>query len=476
MIYLTLYNNLWIKVDSNDINSLHLINDYFSYFIEGAQYSKKYKSGVWDGKVYLFSSKYRTLPYGLLFELIKLLKHNNYEVKASDEVKQIYSNNNCDSIIIPKSTLYDYRPYQQEAITRAITYKKCILRMCTSSGKTLTIYGIVNSINCQQPDTKHLIIVPRVDLVNQFKQDFIDYGINNKIIGTVDSKNKEWNKKIVISTWQTLKNNKNHLKEFDSIIVDECHGTQAKELSNILQSSNAEWRIGCTGTLPEDDVSVANIKSFLGPVVIDIPSYYLMKQKYIASCRVEIVKIHYNHNFNGEFNETKDRIFQDTYRLQVLDSIIRKLDKTCLFLVGKIETEGEFLKQHLIDSGIYDTNKIVFISGQMKSNERQKWKEKFKDPNEKFAIIATYGVFQLGINIPNLSYLVFAAPFKSKIRILQSIGRCTRKHCSKDGAVIYDIVDMNNRWFPAAGNKRLNFYKQENFNVNVSKYEEVDST
>jgi superfamily II DNA or RNA helicase len=88
-----------------------------------------------------------------------------------------------------------------------------------------------------------------------------------------------------------------------------------------------------------------------------------------------------------------------------------------------------------------------------------------QNPDKKYIICATYGTFSTGINIPNLGHLIFAAPYKSKIRILQSIGRVLRKHASKNGAIIYDLVDHNNKWFPKYGDIRLRFYDKEKFEV-----------
>ena len=62
------------------------------------------------------------------------------------------------------------------------------------------------------------------------------------------------------------------------------------------------------------------------------------------------------------------------------------------------------------------------------------------EKSDNATIIASYGTFSTGINIENLDNIVFASPSKSKIRILQSIGRVLRK--GKTGkATVYDIAD-----------------------------------
>ena len=56
-------------------------------------------------------------------------------------------------------------------------------------------------------------------------------------------------------------------------------------------------------------------------------------------------------------------------------------------------------------------------------------------------IVASLGVFSTGINIRNLHNLIFAHPTKSKIKVLQSIGRVLRKADDGRKATVFDIVD-----------------------------------
>ena len=143
MIYLTLYNNLWIKIDTEDITSLNLIKEHFSYRPEGYQFSKLYKSGAWNGYIQLFDYRNRMLPYGLLFDLIKLLKNNNYDIQASDEVKNIYKNYSYDSISFNYDLKYYPRYYQDEIIKSCIKHKCGVFSSATASGKSLSLAYIV---------------------------------------------------------------------------------------------------------------------------------------------------------------------------------------------------------------------------------------------------------------------------------------------------------------------------------------------
>jgi superfamily II DNA or RNA helicase len=70
------------------------------------------------------------------------------------------------------------------------------------------------------------------------------------------------------------------------------------------------------------------------------------------------------------------------------------------------------------------------------------------------------------VNIPSLKYIVLASPFKSKIRVLQSVGRALRKHIDKvNGAIIYDIVD-DCKYLDDHGEKRMRYYASEGHTIN----------
>ena len=70
------------------------------------------------------------------------------------------------------------------------------------------------------------------------------------------------------------------------------------------------------------------------------------------------------------------------------------------------------------------------------------------EQQENSLIVASYGTFSTGVNIRRINNIVFAAPSKSKIRVLQSIGRGLRTHKDKDSIRLFDIVDdiRNGKW------------------------------
>ena len=122
------------------------------------------------------------------------------------------------------------------------------------------------------------------------------------------------------------------------------------------------------------------------------------------------------------------------------------------------------------------TNKnIFFMSGDTKAQLRENIRQHVKNHHSDNIILASSGVFSTGVNIPSLHNVIFASPTKSKIRVLQSVGRILRKHDSKNVATVYDIADKiyeNKRNYVYSHfEERYRYYIEEDFNL---KYYEID--
>ena len=56
-------------------------------------------------------------------------------------------------------------------------------------------------------------------------------------------------------------------------------------------------------------------------------------------------------------------------------------------------------------------------------------------------IISSFQVFAVGVNIPNLHHIIFAASYKGRIRVLQALGRGLRKALGKFRMTLHDVCD-----------------------------------
>lgn len=468
-VRIKLHSPMSIQIVTEDVDYVKLMKEEFTAYVEGFRFMPAYKSGGWNGQVCMMHKFHHTLPYGLLFDLIKIHKKECPRTKLSidPEVKSLF---NID-YLKPTYNLKHYPyPYQEDCINAALKTSKGIIRSATASGKSLVISYIVKTL-IENSTNKIIIVVPSVQLVSQFYDDMMEYGMDKLFIGRVYSKKKEWDKPVVISTWQTLSKNLMRVPDYHAIIVDEVHGAKAHELKKILsKSENAKYRLGFTGTMPGGTLDDWNVKAYLGPIMREYSSGLLAEQGYISKCNIKMLNIEYHQEeWEGTYDDVKDEMFRKDYRLKLIGNLVESLDHNILVLTGKVEKEGEYLEDYLNE---YIAEKdIGFISGRDDVEVREKWRKKC-GKKKNIILIATYGIFQQGINIPNLKYILLASPFKSKVRVLQSVGRALRKHTSKvEGAVVFDIHD-HTRFFHQHGNLRLRHYDAEKFNVDEYLFEE----
>ncbi len=458
-------DNLHIQINTKDRAYLSDVKSYFTDYVEGFRYMPRFRAGGWDGKVSMME-KGNTLPFGLLFDFLRFHKthYKHLELNVDDNVKNFFTGVDID----PDYDLNIFpRPYQIECIDTCLKHRSGIIVAATASGKSCIISYIIKSLMDNQKIHKSLIIVPTVSLVTQFKNDMIEYGIDENLIGQVYSKIKEFDRKIVISTWQTLIKNYNRLKEFDCIMCDEVHGAKAFSVKTILSKcSNTNFRFGFTGTMPTEKIDIWNVKGYLGPVLKIFTSAELADLGFISHCKVNVINFEYNDKdkYTGDYNNIKNLVFTNPNRLKYISRTIKGIEGNILILVGKVEHEGQLLESYLKKQPNLKDREIVFIYGDTKAEDREFWRQELGNKTN-IVLIATYQLFQMGINAPSLKYLMFASAFKSKIRILQSIGRTLRKHESKDHAEIYDISDQV-QFLEDHAMKRRKFYISEKFEIN----------
>ena len=270
-IQLTQINYLQYHVKAE--TSVHWsLREYFSCEIPNKQFNPKVQNGHWNGTVSFYHIGDHLMPTGLLGAFKKFCDQLSYTYEINDlEKNHEYLGHQetvdfADSVIMdPKIKPYSY---QLKSLYKVAKEQVGVLQIATGGGKSLIIYLIMQwMLELFDPDEeKILLVVPNIDLVEQMYGDFVGYGMHdayNLIHRQYGGQKGEFDKAILVSTWQSLKGkNRGYFKQFRGIIFDEVHGNK----NNSLQSKkiatncvNAEYRIGLTGTLPEETVDKMNI-------------------------------------------------------------------------------------------------------------------------------------------------------------------------------------------------------------------------
>jgi len=158
-----------------------------------------------------------------------------------------------------------------------------------------------------------------------------------------------------------------------------------------------------------------------------------------------------------------DWLIDHQKRNKFIANLAKSLDGNTLVLYRYVEKHGQILHDLLPGSH--------FIHGKIDSEDRNEIR-KIVDKSKNSITIASQGTFSEGISIININNIIFASPSKSRILILQSLGRGMRKSEDKSVCNVYDISDdlthekhKNYTLFHAA--ERLRYYIEERFDYKI---------
>lgn len=446
-------NEVHIKVNCDKDIAMELY-DYFSFYAEGFKFSPLYKKKRWDGKIHLFSYITKLIYVGLIDHIKDFAQERNYSIEIDNELQSIpeFSVQDATDFIATLNLPFQLRDYQLTSFINAIKHKRLLLHSNTSSGKSLVIYLIIRYL--QQFNKKGLLIVPSLNLVSQMYSDFKTYGydVESFCHQIYSGQDKITNKFLCISTYQSLATittnrselDKSYFEQFDFVIVDEAHQGETKSITGILSSCiNAKYRIGTTGTLKNTKINTLTLIGLFGTIYQATTTQKLIESKHISDFRIKCLNLKYNEEISKiakkwTYMQEIEFLVTNEKRNNFIKNLALSLPGTTLILFQRVEQQGKYLFKIIADN-CKDRN-AYYISGEISGDMREQIRKICLEENNAI-IVASYGVYSTGTNIPTIENIIFASPSKSRIRVLQSIGRMLRLHKNKSIATLYDIAD-----------------------------------
>lgn len=440
MFYVQRINENTVRCQTQDYDLRLQLADHFSFEVQGARHQPKVKSGLWDGRIRMYSPKYQTLPMGLLSRFVDYAKDNGIDVVFEDP-----------SLVEPADVEFDWteyvsgiepRDYQLETVNMALANRRGVYVCPTGSGKSLMIYLVLAHLRKQ--GKKALLIVPTVNLVNQMKTEFIEYGCDEDAIHTITSGAKKTNEHdITIATHQSLNRLAGEFFEpFDVAIGDECHHFKAKTLNNIMnRMPECEYRFGFTGTLDDMMMHQYAIEGLFGKADVITTTKQLMDSDVLAKIEIKALEMIYQSDecrglMWSSYQEEIQFLCAHERRNNFILELAKRLPGNSLFLFSRVDTHGK----NLLKMFECLPQPVYYVDGKVKKDKREEIRKQV-DQETHSTLLASYGTFSTGVNIKNINNVVFCSPSKSKIRTLQSIGRGLRKAEGKTEMRLYDIVD-----------------------------------
>ena len=474
-------NEVYLELEVDEDVSRELC-DYFTFEVPGAKFMPQYRNRMWDGKIRLFSPRNGRIYVGLLPYIKEYCSKKSIEYimeKGVENDRNVLRESVRDfaESLRPKSRgkPIQFRDYQIDAIWHAIQSDRCLLLSPTASGKSLIIYTLVRYYYLM--NLKTLILVPTTSLVEQMYSDFIDYGWEDKHIHRVYAGMDKGSKKpVIISTWQSIyKLHRPYFAQYGCIIGDEAHLFKAKSLTDIMaKSGEVRYRFGLTGTLDGTQTHRLVLEGLFGQVKKIISTKELIDRGTLAELKIDCIVLKHTEEECKRvryyrYAEEINYLVSHPKRNKFIENLCKNIKGNTLLLFQLVEKHGVLLYNEIKTLD----RKVFFVYGGTTTEAREKVRaitEKEKDA----IIVASYGTFSTGINIRAINNIVFASPSKSRVRVLQSIGRGLRQTEDKTMVKLFDVSD--NISYKSRQNftyrhflQRLNIYKEEQFKYEINR-------
>ena len=468
-------NEVYVGIDCPEGASYEL-REYFTFQVPGYQFTPQYRNKLWDGKIRLWDTRTRRIYRGLVPYIVKFCEEREYDWEYDNEVyDEEFSLSEAEQFISKLNLTLEPRDYQIDAFVHAIRTRRSLLLSPTASGKSLIIYLLVRYYS-----SRTLIIVPTISLVSQLATDFADYGFESdrfvhRIYGGED---KQTNKPITISTWQSLyKLPKKYFEQFDVIIGDEAHLFKAKSLASIMENlENSKYRFGFTGTLDGTKTHKLVLEGLFGTVRKVTTTKELMTQGHVADFTIKCLLLKHGDSIcqaakNFTYPQEIEYLVLNESRNKFISNLALSLEGNTLVLYQFVDKHGVIL--HDIINKASTGQRVFFVSGNVDGEAREEIR-KIVEKETNAIIVASYGTFSTGINIKNLHNIIFASPSKSRVRNLQSIGRGLRISETKTSATLFDIADdlrhkKHENFTLKHFAERIKIYSEEKFDFRIYK-------
>ena len=473
------------------------LSSHFEWYVPGYKFMPAYKNRIWDGKFRLYNTQKREIPAGVYdyvkefadvrgynIELDHCPTYGSINTKVDLDVYQLVKFIK-ELILTSKGVRIEPREYQVKGILHAIHNKSALLLSPTASGKSLIIYCVIRWY-LKNYDHNVLLVVPTTSLVEQMYTDFEDY---SKYDNTWDveeyghriysGKERNTDKRVVITTWQSIyKMQSKWFEPFGMVIGDEAHTFKAKSLTSIMSKlRDADFRIGTTGTIPDDNADCHKLilEGHFGPIYKVTTTKELMDAGTLAQMSINILLLKYSEVVCKElkkatYQEEIDFIVSNEARNNFIKNLTLDQDGNTLVLFNLVKKHGEPLYKMIYDKSAAG-RKVFFVSGSTPTDDRERIRLLTEKENDAI-IVASLGTFSTGINIKNLHNIIFASPSKSQIKVLQSIGRGLRKSETGQATEVFDLADdlhyrKRQNYTLLHSGERIKIYSKEQFDYDI---------
>lgn len=376
--------------------------------------------------------------------------------------------------------------FQVSCIAKSLMLRRGLLTVPTGGGKTEIMLAIIQYLIAITPTDEIIIVInPTILLAEQFKARSVLRGFDPGMVGVVSGSTKEYQCKVLTFTMASLllalrAKKPEVMRVLDKVkhlFIDETHHLRCTSMVEILKLlPPVTTLIGVSGSPftikePFNDSGDTLMWGLTGGPIFDVPYEYLVKIGFIARPIVHMKKIEGKLlKYPGRFQKIYDSfIVKHDRRNELIAKYAQRaveMGFKVLILVQRLPHAADIMNRLRDEKVIsvfggetsmtFDENTGDTITSKIDYND---FREEFESGGYTIAIGST--VADEGLDLPSVGFVLMAGGGKSRIKVLQRLGRGLRR--KKDGQnVVYvvDFKDMGHVYLNAHSNSRLKLYKE----------------
>ena len=355
----------------------------------------------------------------------------------------------------------------------------------TGAGKTAVGIKAIEQVN-----SSTLVVVPTLDLMDQWTQNLTKYLNGNDVYGETNQTSpqiiignlgggKENIQPITVATYDSA-----YLKmpyvgnQFELVIFDEVHHLPASGFRSIAEQIIAPYRLGLTATIEREDGLHELIPELVGGVVFQLGSRYLSEQKHLAEFNIERRQVCLTPTEQTEYNLNHSKFMTSLEKLGLripsMNNLRRlimmsnrnkiaregllarnKANEIALNSESKISELQTILHENRSAKTIIFTqnNKMVYdlsnkflipvITYKTAKDERRDVLDGFK--SGRYNVVVTSKVLDEGIDVPDAEIGIVVSGTGSGRELIQRLGRLLRPKQDGKKARLIEIVSKQTR-------------------------------
>lgn len=349
--------------------------------------------------------------------------------------------------------------FQVQAARTAHEKGNLIISVDVGGGKTIIITMIVAAI-----PVRWVILAHRDELVENISKSLTDAGIDHV---THTSRRRRVGH-ITVATYSSAVKPEHAAALFSGaqgLIAEECHTASTNTAVAVFShAKDVFYRIGLSGTpLDRSDAKSVVAVGYLGPVGFRVTNQELEAMGRVVPAEVTFVEFNHEPTTKTKYAAIyREVIATNRRRNELIASILERAAKPCICFIEQMDQMVELVKLARKRLG---KDQVQYVWGESSPEERAMAQSRARGEFTDVTVASV--VWQEGINIPNLGSIVIASANKAVIRIVQRLGRGTRKTDGKDSFELWDVLDQDIEIFYRQARERKRIYQKRGYPIRV---------